>query len=92
MCIRDRREDLRRLRAGLDAVERENALKDDDDSAVRQLVVASVDDLDRIENPELTTPAPTLIVGTQATPDPTPAPTPVKPTPQPESSDRDRRD
>lgn len=82
------REDLRRLRAGLDAVERENALKDDDDSAVRQLVVASVDDLDRIENPELTTPGPALIIGTQATPDPTP--TPVKQTPQPESSDRDR--
>lgn len=82
--------DLRRLRDGLDAVERENASKDDDESTVRQLVVSSVDDLDRIENPDAPTPAPVLVIGTQATPTPAPNPQPVKPTPRPEPSDDDR--
>lgn len=81
--------DLRRLRAGLDAIERENASKDDDESTVRQLVLSSVDDLDRIENPDSSTPAPTLVIGTQATPTPAPNPQPVKPTPRPEPSDDD---
>jgi uncharacterized protein DUF5667/putative zinc finger protein len=78
--------ELRRLRVGLDAVERENAAKDDDDSDVRQLVAASIDDLDRIENPVATAPGPTLIIGTQATPNPSPAPKPqptFRPTPEP---------
>lgn len=81
---------LRRLRLGLDAVERENATKDDDDAGLRQLVVSSVDALDRIEHPDAGTPTPILIVGTQATPEPSPAakPQPVtKPTPRPEPSD-----
>lgn len=84
--------ELRRLRVGLDAVERENVAKDDDDSDVRQLVAASIDDLDRIENPVATTPGPTLIIGTQATPNPSPAPKP-QPTfrPAPEPSDREHR-
>jgi hypothetical protein len=81
--------DLRRLRVGLDAVERENASSADDDLTVRQLVVSSVDELDRIENPDAGTPAPTLIIGSQATPQPSPEPKPqpVRPTPQPEPSD-----
>jgi Domain of unknown function (DUF5667)/Putative zinc-finger len=82
--------DLRRLRVGLAAVERENALKDDDDSDVRQLVVSSTEGLDRIENPDGA--GPTLIIGTQATPNPSPAPKPlptIRPTPKP--SDRDYR-
>jgi hypothetical protein len=84
------KEDLRRLRVGLDAVERENALKDDDDADVRQLVASSNDDLDRIENPDGS--GPTLIIGTQSTPNPSPAPKPaptIRATPKP--SDRDRR-
>jgi hypothetical protein len=84
--------ELRRLRLSLDAVERENAAMDDDDSDVRQLIAASIDDLDRIENPVATTPGPTLIIGTQATPNPSPAPKP-QPTfrPTPEPSDREHR-
>ncbi|HVH65137.1 MAG TPA: DUF5667 domain-containing protein [Candidatus Acidoferrum sp.] len=83
---------LSRLRAGLDAVEQENASKDDDESTVRDLVVSSVDELDRIENPDADTPTPTLVIGTQATPEPSaaPRPTPLKPTPSPERSDGER--
>lgn len=81
---------LRRLRLGLDAVEHENAAKDDDESTVRSLVVSSVDDLDRIENPDAGTPAPTLVIGTQATPQPAPEENPrPNPTPRPEPSDDD---
>ncbi|HEX3629849.1 MAG TPA: DUF5667 domain-containing protein [Candidatus Dormibacteraeota bacterium] len=85
-------QELNRLQAGLDAVEKENAAKDDDDSAVRGLVVASVDDLDRIEHRDATVPPATLVIGTEATPDPTPAPRPqpvVKPTPRPQPSDEE---
>ena len=82
--------DLRRLRVGLDAVERENASKDDDESTVRQLVVSSIDELDRIENPDAGTPASTLVIGTQATPQPAPEAKPrPNPTPRPEPSDDD---
>jgi hypothetical protein len=84
--------DLRRLRVGLDAVERENAAKDDDESTVRQLIVSAVDELDRIENPEADTPAPTLVIGTQATPQPLPEAKPQpKRTPRPEPSDDEHR-
>lgn len=83
---------LKRLRLGLDAVERENAARDDDDSAVHQLVLSSKEDLDRFEHPDAAIPTPPLVVGTQATPDPTPGvkpqPTP-KPTPRPKPSDDD---
>ena len=85
-------EDESRLRAGLGALERENASKDDDNADVRQLVAASLDDLDRIEDPVATSPGPTLIIGTQATPNPTPAPT-ARPSyrPTPEPSDEEHR-
>lgn len=84
-------QELQRLRAGLDAVERQNAAKDDDDSVVRQLVVDSASDLDRIEHPDSAAPASTLIIGSEATPEPTPAPRPqptVRPTLTPEPSDK----
>ncbi|SRR6266550_3013763 len=71
---------LRALRAKLAAVERENANRDDDVTAIKQLVAAAVDALDRIELQESAT-APTLTVGEQATPDPTPVAT-AKPTPR----------
>ena len=71
---------LHALRARLGAVERENANRDDDVAAIKQLVPAAVDELDRIEQQESATP-PTLVVGEQATPDPTPVVTP-KPTPR----------
>jgi len=74
------RDALHSLRAKLGAVERENANRDDDVPAIKQLVAAAVDELDRIEQEESAT-APTLTVGEQATPDPTPAATP-KPTPR----------
>jgi uncharacterized protein DUF5667/putative zinc finger protein len=81
------REDLRQLRIGLDAVERANATRGDDDGDVKQLVVASVDNLDRIESEELETEIPpSLVVGEQATPEPKPQPAP-KPTPRPKPSD-----
>jgi hypothetical protein len=87
------RDDLKELRTRLDAVERQNAARDDDDSQVRQLVIASVDDLDRIENPDAATPASTIIIGTKASPDPTPGARPqpvVKPTPRPEPSEDEK--
>ena len=71
---------LHALRAKLGAVERENANRDDDVAAIKQLVATAIDELDRIEQEESAT-APTLTVGEHATPDPTPAATP-KPTPR----------
>jgi uncharacterized protein DUF5667/putative zinc finger protein len=79
-------ENLRRLRAGLNAVERANASRNDDDADVKQLVSADIDEIDRIEQPEADTLGPTLIIGTQATPQPTAPPTP-RPTPRPQPSD-----
>ena len=76
---------LHALRAKLEGVERMNANRDDDVDAIRQLVAAAVDEIDRIEQDERVTP-PALIVGEQATPDPTPQMTP-KPTPRPTPSD-----
>lgn len=79
-----------RLRADLDAVERENAKVDDDDSSVRQLVADSTADLDRIEPPDpAATPTP-VVVGNEATPAPTPRPKPVaKPTPTGDGGDEE---
>jgi len=78
--------DLRQLRDGLAAVERTNASRNDDDADLKQVLVADLDEIDRIEQPEVGSTAPTLIVGTQATPKPTPQPTP-RPTPRPQPSD-----
>jgi hypothetical protein len=81
-------EELRRLRTGLDAVERANVSRNDDDSDVKQLVVADIDELDRIEQPEASISNPPLIIGTQATPRPTPQPT-LRPTARPVPSEDD---
>ena len=69
------------LRADLDAVERENAKTDDDDSVVRQLVADSTADLDRIEPPDPAVAPTSVVIGSEATPAPAPQPKPVvKPT------------
>src|SRR5438270_3256743 len=84
---------LARLRAGLDAVERQNATRDDDDSVVRQLVADSANDLDRIEHRDTATSPSSLIIGSEATPAPMPAPRPtpvIKPTPAVEPSEEKR--
>jgi len=73
-------EELRRLRADLDAVERTNVNRNDDDADIKQLVAADLDAINRIEPSQAATPG--LIIGTEATPQPTPEPTP-KPTPRP---------
>ena len=73
-------EELRRLRADLDAVERTNVNRNDDDADIKQLVAADLDEINRIEPSQAATPG--LIIGTEATPQPTPEPTP-KPTPRP---------
>ena len=80
---------LHKLHLKLDAVERENANRGDDDQQVKQLVDAANDELDRIEQEETAAPPPVLVIGEQATPRPTPQPTP-RPTPRP--SDKDHRD
>jgi anti-sigma factor RsiW len=79
-------EDLRRLRADLDAVEQANVNRNEDDADVKQVVAADMDELNRIEQPEAATPGPAVVIGTQATPEPTPQPTP-RPTPRPQPSD-----
>jgi hypothetical protein len=81
-------EELKRLRADLDAVERANVNRNDDDADVKQLVAADVDEIDRIEQPESVSSDPTLVIGSQATPQPTPQPTP-RPTPRPAPSDEE---
>jgi anti-sigma factor RsiW len=82
-------EDVKRLRADLDAVERANVNRNDDDADVKQLVAADLDELDRIEPSDPASVTPPVIIGTQATPDPTPQATP-KPTPRPQPSDEER--
>jgi anti-sigma factor RsiW len=82
-------EDVKRLRADLDAVERANVNRNDDDADVKQLVAADLDELDRIEPSDPAGVTPPVIIGTQATPDPTPQATP-KPTPRPQPSDEER--
>jgi Domain of unknown function (DUF5667)/Putative zinc-finger len=79
------------LRAKLQAVERENANRGDDNQDVKQLVATAGGELDRIEQAE-TVVSPPLVVGEQATPTPTPKPTPTpratpRPTPRPTPTD-----
>lgn len=75
-------EDLRRLRAGLDVVERANVSWNEDDADVKQVVAADIDELDRIMHPQAGTPDPPPIIGTPATPQPT-----QRPTARPQPSD-----
>jgi hypothetical protein len=88
------RDALHALRARLAAVERVNANGDDNVAAIKQLVAAAIDEIDRIEQQESVT-APTLTVGEQATPDPTPVvsskPTP-RATPTDDGDHREHRD
>jgi hypothetical protein len=89
------------LRVELAAVEHANAARADDAEAVKQLVLAATDELDRIDQSEAVTTQPAGVVGEHATPDATlvatpvatPAPTPhpvSRPTPTPEPTDGDR--
>jgi hypothetical protein len=82
---------LQELRVELEAVERTNANRDDDVAAVKQLVAAADDELDRIEQAESVT-APALVIGEQVatTADPTPQVT-VTPRPTP-TDDNERRE
>ena len=82
-------EDVKRLRADLDAVERANVNRNDDDADVKQLVAADLDELTRIEPSDPATVTPPVIIGTQATPDPTSQATP-RPTPRPQPSDEEQ--
>jgi len=79
------KEALQALHLKLDAVERENADRGDDDKDVKQLVADANGELDRIEQDEAAE-SPTLVIGEQATPRPTPQPT-LRATPRPEPSD-----
>jgi hypothetical protein len=82
------------LRAGLAAVEKENAAKNDDDVDVRNLVTSATADLDRIDPQAFEPPAATATPAPSAapTPAPTPSPRPVlKTTPRPEPSEQDWR-
>ena len=81
---------LETLHARLDAVERANLNRGDDDQDVKRLVTADNDELDRIEQADLVAP-PTLVIGEQATPRPTPQPTP-RPTPRPTPTEKDHHD
>jgi hypothetical protein len=85
-----RKKELDQLRARLNDVERVNAAENDDEGDVKQLVRASLDELDRIDvtGQDLVADPP-LVIGELTTP--TPKPTP-RPTPRPEPSDRDHRD
>jgi hypothetical protein len=88
------RDALHALRARLAAVELVNANGDDNVAAIKQLVAAAIDEIDRIEQQESVT-APTLTVGEQATPDATPVvsskPTP-RSTPTDDGDHREHRD
>ena len=81
------KEALHALHLKLDAVERENADRGDDDKDVKQLVADANGELDRIEQDEVAE-SPTLVIGEQATPPATPQPT-ARPTPRPEPSDEE---
>ena len=81
--------DLSRLRGDLGAVEQANASRGDDDSNVKQLVLASLQELDQIELPDASAASrAAIVIGHDATPTPQPAPraTP-RPTLQPESTE-----
>jgi hypothetical protein len=79
------------LRVELAAVEQANAVREDDDTAVKRLVLAATDELDRIDESETTpsTTRPTIVVGEQATPEPTPQLVTL-PAPQPDWSGIER--
>ena len=81
------KEALHALHLKLDAVERENADRGDDDKDVKQLVADANDELDRVEQDEVAEP-PVIVIGEQATPPATPQPT-ARPTPRPEPSDEE---
>jgi hypothetical protein len=80
---------LRTLHVELDAVEHANVVAGDDNSEVKQLVVAATDELDRIDETDAGTAPPTVVIGEQVTPGPTSQPV-SRPTPQPSSSGGDR--
>jgi len=96
---------VQELRTQLAAVEQANAVRADDATEVKQLVLAATNELDRIDQSEAVTTQPSSMVGehgTQeatlvATPDanhegnqgPTPGPV-ARPTPTPDASDGDR--
>jgi hypothetical protein len=82
---------LKTLRVKLEAVERENASRGDNDQDVKQLVADAGAELDRIEQLEVVAVPPTIVIGEQATPQPTPQPAP-RPTPRPKPSDHEHRD
>jgi len=82
---------LKTLRVKLEAVERVNASRGDDDQDVKQLVADARSELDRIEQLEIVEVPPTVVIGEQATPQPTAKPTP-RPTPRPKPSDREHVD
>ena len=84
--------DLHRLRTDLDAVEEANASRGDDDSRVKQSVLSSIGEVDRVEQEEKQNTTPVVVTTPTATPTPTPRPTEretARPTPSPEPSDRD---
>lgn len=87
--------DLHRLRTDLDAVEEANARRGDDDSNVKQSVLSSIGEVDRVEQEEKqNTTAPLIVTTPTPAPTPTPRPTPretPRPTPTPESSDSDHQ-
>jgi hypothetical protein len=79
------------LRVELAAVEQANASRADDDAAVKQLVAAATDELDRIDPSGALSTQPTVVVAEPSTPPSTPTPSPVsQPTPRPEPSGGDR--
>jgi hypothetical protein len=82
---------MQALRVELAAVEQANAVREDDDTAVKRLVLAATDELDRIDESETTpsTTRPTIVVGEQATPEATPQPVTL-PTLQPDWSGIER--
>jgi predicted anti-sigma-YlaC factor YlaD len=83
-----RKKALGRLRERLNDVERANVDNNDDESTVKQLVSASIDELDRIDVTDQDAVVdPPLVIGQQSTP--TPKPT-RRPTPRPEPSDEER--
>jgi Domain of unknown function (DUF5667)/Putative zinc-finger len=87
--------DLHRLRTDLDAVEEANASRGDDDSNVKQSVLSSIGEVDRVEQEEKqNTTAPVIVTTPTPTPTPTPRPTEretPRPSPTSDSGDRDQR-
>jgi hypothetical protein len=85
---------LHRLRTDLDAVEEANASRGDDDSSVKQTVLSSIGEVDRVEQEEKQNTTPVVVATPTPTPTPTPRPTErptPRPTPSPEPSDNDHQ-